>query len=242
MNFLNFRSVLAYLIPGFTPIVFTLLLAKPLFHEIKSFTVAEFTIFIISGVTLGLLIDLFKQLFEKPFVIWCNLTIFKVFFKRILGVDETKKPNWTLRQQFEDYELKLKETIKFWIDIQIEKKELGDKIQKSEIIRKEYYETLITVGDRWALLNILEKDSLDYIIQEYHTYYQFSFNTFISIGITIILSSTFYFQNMIDHTVFWVTLPILSILFVFLQERAIFWLLAIRRFSRKIILYSILKD
>ena len=242
MGWINFRIALAYLIPGFIPLIFFVLTINIPHYKMGSYSTEQITLAIIAGIALGMFIDLLKHRVEKSFISWCNLTIIKVLFRKIFGKKNPKKPNWTLKQQNADYEEKVRETIRFWIVNQIDKKNLTNKIQTNEVIKKEYYETLITSGDRWALINILENDTTNFMIQDYFTYYQFSFNSFISLILTTILSCFLYSFGLINSQTFWWTLLILSILILFLHERTVFWLLATRRFSRKIILYSMLKD
>jgi hypothetical protein len=242
MGWINFRIALAYLIPGFIPLIFFVLTTNNPEYKMGSYSAEEITLAIIAGIAIGMFIDLFKHLVEKTFINWCNLTFIKVFFKKLFRRKKLKKPNWTLKQQNADYEEKVRETINFWIAYQIDKKKLTDKIHANEVMKKEYYEALITSGDRWALINILESDTTNFMIQDYFTYYQFSFNSFISLILTTIFSCILYSFGLINYNTFWWTLLILGILILFLHERTVFWLLATRRFSRKIILYSMLKD
>lgn len=242
MGWINFRIALAYLIPGFIPLILFVLTVDNPRYKIGSYTTEQITLAIVGGIALGMFIDLLKHRVEKAFINWCNLTILKVFFRKLLFKKKLIKPNWTLKQQNADYEDKVKETIKFWIANQIDKKNLKDKIQANETVRKEYYETLITSGDRWALINILESDTTNFLIQDYFTYYQFAFNSFISLILTTIFSCILFSIGLVTKQTFWWTLPVLLTLILFLHERTVFWLLATRRFSRKIILYSMLKD
>jgi hypothetical protein len=244
MGWVTIRIALAHLLPGFIP---TLLFLIVMGEEIKAkiFETSGFviTVYILSSIVIGIVMDLLRHKFERIFINWINLTWLKYIFALMLSKIRKHPVGFLpLNQSYQNYDKKEKESIKLWLSLQLEKhKELNEKIIGNTILEKEYKSPTITSGDRWALINILEKDSLRFMTEEYFLYYEFSFNCLLAMIFTEMINLYFLSSGRLDRDYFWIITLACSILIIVFHELAVFWLLASKRFARKLILFSLIK-
>ena len=240
MGWVTIRIALAYLLPGFIP---TLLFFSIVKINVIGNTGSITTVYILSSIMLGIMIDLVRHRIENIFVNWLNLTWIKyVFVRMICKIRKRPVGYLPLKRIFRNYDEKEKQSIKLWLSLQLEKHEdLNKKIEGNVILEKEYKNPTITSGDRWALLNILAKDNLKWMVEEYFSYYEFSFNCMMALILTEMINISFFISSQLTKAHFWVITVAFFILFIPFHELCIYWLLATKRFARKLILFSLIK-
>ncbi len=238
----NIRLALAFLFPGFIPTIFLIFVLKR--EESIDLTALDITLYIIGSIFIGIFIDFFRHRIEKPFINYFGFTKLRMLIGKCYKFVFCKEYRViNLKKEYLAYDEKDKEVIRLWIQTRLDKNtSVIKKIEKSDILNKEYHAGTITVGDRWVLLNILQPNSVDFFMKEYHSFYQFSFNCLIAFLITWILSIILFLREMINSNSFlWIFISC-SILIWFLHERTIHWILSCKRYLRKIILYSIISS
>lgn len=108
-------------------------------------------------------------------------------------------------------------------------------------LASEIQDPTITSGDWNAFLNIREKDTLGFMMEEYFSYYEFSMNFLISLIITAFAVIYLALIAWIDSATLWMVLAVVTPGILIFHELAVFWLLATKRFTGKLIWYSLLK-
>jgi len=244
MGWVTIRIALAHLLPGFFPTMFFFVVMRDVIRQDLLGTTGEFiTVYILISIALGITIDIMRHKFEKIFINWVNFTWIKYLFYLFVSKIK-KKPTryFPLKRSYQNYDEKEKTSIKLWLSLQLKKHdEINEHIKSNPILEKEYIKPTITSGDRWALLNILERDSMRFMMEEYFSYYEFSFNSMLTIILAEIINLFFYFTNRLTCESFWIITSVCLILIVLFHELTIFWLLSTKRFARKLILFSLLK-
>jgi hypothetical protein len=240
MAWITLRLALAHLLPGFLLMFFVLLVAKKVLDIFLETSAAEKVALItISSIVLGIVIDLFRHKIERHFIKWANLTQITHLFRKMLRRSSGHR---TLHNLFKDYEEKERAAVRLYLSSQLSKHtEIERVVEKDDILTHEYRNPNITSGDRWALLNVLDKDSLKWMMEEYFSYYEFSFNCMIALSLCEAANFIFYFCGNIDKKTFWPIAIVLAFLIVVFNESTAFWLLASKRYARKIILFSLIK-
>ncbi|MCF8057242.1 MAG: hypothetical protein K9K37_11475 [Desulfocapsa sp.] len=244
MGWVTIRIALAHLLPGFIPtLLFFSVMMSQIEPKIFETTGGVITVYILSSIVLGIVIDLMRHKFEKIFINWLNLTWLRYIFALIISKIKKHPVGYLpLKRSFQNYNEKEKESIKLWLSLQLEKhKEVNEKIKANVILEREYNNPTITSGDRWAILNILEKDSLRFMMEEYFSYYEFSFNCMVSITLTELINLYFLISGQLTNTSFWIITVVCFIFIITFHELSVFWLLATKRFTRKLILFSLIK-
>ena len=237
----NIRLAFAFLFPGFIP---TSLFFYVTERNTTTSEINYFTLYVLVSIAVGVFIDVFRHRFENYFVLYFGFTRAKKIFQRIVKKIFKKEIKVIdVKEASQAYEEREKEIIKLWIANQLDKnKAIAEKIKGNKILESEYINPSITSGDRWALLNIISAETMDFFLREYFIYYQFCFNCLIGFLIAFILNIVFLCINMVTLHQFWIILSICLPFLWLLHERAIHWLLSCRRYSRKVLLYSIIKD
>lgn len=240
MGWVTIRIALAHLLPGFIPTLLFFSIIKPKIFET---TGGVITLYILSSIMLGIMIDLMRHKFETIFINWLNLTWIRYIFALVVSkIGKHPVGYLPLKRSFQNYNEKEKESIKLWLSLQLEKhKRLNEKIKGNVILEKEYNNPTITSGDKWALLNIMEKDSLRWTMEEYFSYYEFSFNCMVTIILTEIINICFLISGQLTNPYFWIITVVCFILIIPFHELSVYWLLATKRFTRKLILFSLIK-
>jgi len=244
MGWVTIRIALAHLLPGFFPtLLFFYIVSGAVKQKIFGTAGDMITIYIISSIALGIIIDLLRHRFEGVFVKWLNLTWLKYIFALIISkIKKCPVRFLPLKESYKNYDDKKKEVIKLWLSLRLEKnKELNKKIKGNAILEKEYNNPTITSGDRWALLNLLEKDALRFMMEEYFSYYEFSFNCMVAIILTEVVNLYFFISGQLTSNLFWIITIVCFILIIIFHELTCFWLLATKRFVRKLLLFSLVK-
>lgn len=244
MGWVTIRIALAHLLPGFIPtLLFFGIMTSRIKPKIFDNAGSVITVYILSSIVLGIMIDLMRHKFERIFINWFNLTWIRYILALMISKIRKHPIGYLpLKRSFQNYNEKEKESIKLWLSLQLEKhKELNEKIKGNVILEKEYNNPTITSGDRWALLNILEKDSLRFMMEEYFSYYEFSFNCMVAIILTEMINLYFLISDQLTNSYFWIITVACFILIIIFHELSVFWLLATKRFTRKLILFSLIK-
>lgn len=244
MGWVTIRIALAHLLPGFIPTsLFFIVKSESIRQKIFGTAGDIIPVYILSSIMLGILIDLMRHKFEGIFINWLNLTWLKYLVAFMISKIRRRHISYLpLRKSYKDYNNKERETIKLWLSVQLEKhNEVKDKIKDNSKLKKECYNPTITSGDRWALLNILEKDSLRFMMEEYFSYYEFSFNCMVAIILMAMINLYFFISCQINIVNFWSVTLACTVFTVIFHELAIFWLLATKRFVRKLLLFSLIK-
>jgi len=207
MGWVSIRIALAHLLPGFIPaLLFFTVMSEALKQRLFGIPGDVITVYFLSSISLGIVIDLMRHRFERIFINWLNLTWIRYMFALIISKIRKRPSNFLpLKKSYQNYDKKEKKVVKLWLSLQLEKHtELAQKIEGNNTLQKEYYNLTITSGDRWALLNILEKDSLKFMMEEYFSYYEFSFNFMVAIILTEIINLYFFISSRLISTHFWV--------------------------------------
>ncbi len=249
MGWVNIRIALANLLPGLFPTLFLMFFFMPNSQRIldisyitSNINISNITIFFICSVIIGIIIDLLRPKVEKIYIKYLNISsIVFIIIKVFSAFTKHKVKFLTLKQKFDYYDRKEKEVIKLWMSIQLFKHKdyIHNWIKENDILKKEFYNPTITSGDRWALINIIEKDSLEFLMQEYFSFYQFSFNLMVSIVISLVI---LFFLSIFRKIKFVYYIFIIIFIFLILLDNLTeFWLLSTKRFVRKLIIFSLLK-
>lgn len=245
MGGITFRLLLAHLLPGFLPtLLFFAVLKKDIQVNVFGKGTDIFTLYVLASISMGIVVDLLKRKFMGPFMRWANLRWIGYFTRKLYYcIRRNRREVISLREAFRRYEEKLAEAVRLWLALRIgANRKIQVAIKDSHILTKEFMHPTITSGDWWALLSIREQSSLRFFLEEYFSYYEFSSNFFVSLLITEGLAVFFRFSGDLSPYAFsWISIAfgVAAILF---HELTIFWMLATRRFVRKVLLYSILEN
>lgn len=245
MNWINIRLFLVHLLPGFLPtLLFFSTIRRWLDPDILGDKTNIFILYVLSSISAGIVIAHLKRIFIKPFLNWCNLYWIKYWFRRLLSrFNSAAQDIITLKEAHRRYEQKLTEAVKLWLKVRLTANpKIKAEIENNPILKKEYLNPTITSGDWWALLSLREKHSLQFYLEEYFSFYEFSSNFLVSVVVTETLAIFFWMFDYLSSPAFkWISLAF-GITFILFHELTIFWVLATYRFIRKVLLFSIIES
>jgi hypothetical protein len=231
---------LALLLPGLIPLCYYELIVKsgPLPD-----TPEKLTLFLLGGVGIGVSIDLFRHITEN---IWLVKTNFLRWLLRpltnlvagLLKRDNYLDPKMTALTHYAKDE---QEVIRAWVALKATEDFKLQTAQLSAAARKELLEPTVSAGDKWALLSVIDKDSLKFLLDEYFTFYELSFNVMLSLLLTLVYNIWSFLTGSVPPGRGLLLSGVLLVLVFLFQETAIWWQLLSKRFARKVIAFHVLQ-
>jgi uncharacterized membrane protein YciS (DUF1049 family) len=245
MGWVTVRVALAHLLPGLisTVIVFVVWF-NYLTHELNLDATLVISIYLFIGLIAGIILDSVRHRFDKHYIAYFNSSWFRYWIDNGLSrVTKTWKVHQPLKVLYEYYDMKEREAVRLWLDLRLDKAgKLAEKIRDNPVLEKEFYRTTITIGDKWALLHVIDKDAAEFFLNEYFSYYEFSFNCLVASVFMAFAIIGYLLAGHMDKHIALSLLVLTLLLMLVLDSSASFWLLACKRYTRKYILYSILRE
>jgi hypothetical protein len=241
MGWITLKTVLMYVLPGFIPtfIFYNLLsiaaisLPKPVgLKEIVTITRPEldlgnFGLYLIASIIIGIMIDMIRHVEGISKHLWKFLLgIVKPHTKDKLPVEnKPSTDNKTLAEVFKELGKETDELVALWMCLHLKNNDSIHNITKEypfDIIRPEFTNACCCEVRHFAglsLLQVIDKDSAQYVIEEPQAYYAFAFNMMIAIILTALLGVIFYATSYIDG-VFTFTIVLISFIVVAITRHA----------------------
>jgi len=255
MAWITFEIGFSILLPGILPTLI-LLWGKLDYLNSKIGLGNLFFLFLFVSIVVGFFIESIRFSSETIEIDILPATIVNCL-KRVFFNERVKKEhNETRKDKSNFYKEEELKAIRFWIMYYYMKKKdsyckvLKDKPDLFEFIEKEYLHSNISVtSDKWIILSLLKGEAGRFLWEEYFIYYQASYNHMLSMLLSFVIYLIIYFPR--EIMTIYSSLDILKLIFfplifialsIFFGNVAFNWKIAIRKLSKKIILYSQLYD